>query len=78
MIKAGYVRQGALRGISIAAAIVIISALAFYKTGAAEGNLNPKSGDGGKPAWEKTAGPPGLQVNVIYEVNNTVYAGTET
>ena len=26
----------------------------------------------------KTAGPPGLRVNVIYKANNIVYAGTET
>jgi photosystem II stability/assembly factor-like uncharacterized protein len=28
--------------------------------------------------WEKTAGPPGIQTNVIFEANNIVYAGTET
>jgi photosystem II stability/assembly factor-like uncharacterized protein len=28
--------------------------------------------------WEKTAGPPGLTVKVIYKANNIVYAGTET
>src|SRR4030095_12670663 len=28
--------------------------------------------------WEKTAGPPGLTVTVIYEANNVVYAGTDT
>jgi photosystem II stability/assembly factor-like uncharacterized protein len=28
--------------------------------------------------WEKTAGPPGLTVEVIYKVNNIVYAGTDT
>jgi photosystem II stability/assembly factor-like uncharacterized protein len=28
--------------------------------------------------WEKTAGPPGLTVNVIYKTNNIVYAGTDT
>src|SRR5436189_688129 len=28
--------------------------------------------------WEKTAGPPGLTVNVIYKTNNIVYAGTAT
>src|SRR5437870_128384 len=31
-----------------------------------------------KAPWEKTAGPPGLRVNVIYETNSIVYAGTET
>jgi photosystem II stability/assembly factor-like uncharacterized protein len=28
--------------------------------------------------WEKTAGPPGLHVTVIYKTNNVVYAGTDT
>src|SRR6267142_4281013 len=28
--------------------------------------------------WEKTAGPPGLRVTVIYETNSIVYAGTVT
>lgn len=28
--------------------------------------------------WEKTAGPPGLTVTVIYKANNVVYAGTDT
>jgi photosystem II stability/assembly factor-like uncharacterized protein len=27
--------------------------------------------------WEKTAGPPGVTVNVIYKTNNIVYAGTD-
>lgn len=28
--------------------------------------------------WEKTAGPPGLTVTVIYKTNKIVYAGTDT
>ena len=28
--------------------------------------------------WEKTAGPPGLTVTVIYKANSVVYAGTDT
>src|ERR1044072_5981222 len=28
--------------------------------------------------WEKTAGPPGLEVKVIYKANGIVYAGTAT
>ncbi len=32
----------------------------------------------GEALWEKTAGPPGLQVTVIYKANNIVYAGTAT
>ena len=34
--------------------------------------------DGATAPWEKTAGPPGMQTNVIFEANNIVYAGTET
>ena len=32
---------------------------------------------GAKAPWEKTAGPLGIQTNVIFEANNIVYAGTE-
>jgi photosystem II stability/assembly factor-like uncharacterized protein len=32
----------------------------------------------GEAPWEKTAGPPGLTVNVIYKTNDVVYAGTDT
>ena len=28
--------------------------------------------------WEKTAGPPGVEVRVIYKANNIFYAGTAT
>jgi photosystem II stability/assembly factor-like uncharacterized protein len=63
--------------VSIGAAIVIVSFLAFYKTHAAAFDLFP-GGNGGEAPWEKTAGPPGLKVNVIYETNNIVYAGTDT
>src|SRR5881397_3219448 len=28
--------------------------------------------------WQKTAGPPGLKVNVIYKAGGVVYAGTDT
>ena len=75
--KTEYLQQGMLRSFSIAAAIVIVSVLAFHKTQAAEGDLDFK-GNGGKAPWEKTAGPPGLEVNVIYKTNNIVYAGTDT
>src|SRR5436190_24061618 len=27
--------------------------------------------------WEKTAGPPGINVHVIYKTNGTIYAGTD-
>src|SRR6266480_3658373 len=32
----------------------------------------------GDTLWEKTAGPPGLTVTVIYKANSVVYAGTDT
>jgi len=32
----------------------------------------------GEEPWEKTKGPPGLQVTVIYKSNSIVYAGTAT
>lgn len=37
-----------------------------------------KTGNGSNPVWGKTAGPPGLQVNVIYKAGNVLYAGTAT
>jgi photosystem II stability/assembly factor-like uncharacterized protein len=39
---------------------------------------NGQTARAGEEPWEKTAGPPGLQVNVIYETNSIVYAGTAT
>jgi photosystem II stability/assembly factor-like uncharacterized protein len=63
---------------SFTVAVVIVSVLAFHKTQATEGDLGPKVGTAGKAPWEKTAGPPGLDVKVIYETNNILYAGTVT
>ncbi len=37
-----------------------------------------ESGHGATAPWEKTAGPPGIQTNVIFKADNIVYAGTET
>jgi hypothetical protein len=39
---------------------------------------NGQTARAGEEPWEKTAGPPGLEVTVIYETNKIVYAGTAT
>ena len=67
-----------LRGLAIAAAILIVPIVALHKTPAAAGAPGYKSGNGATAPWEKTAGPPGIQINVIFKANNIVYAGTET
>jgi photosystem II stability/assembly factor-like uncharacterized protein len=67
-----------LRRLTIAAAILIVPILALYKTPAAASAPRYKSGNGATAPWEKTAGPPGVTTNVIFEANNIVYAGTET
>ena len=48
------------------------------KIPAAAGVPKHRFRDGATAPWEKTAGPPGIQTNVIFEANNIVYAGTET
>ncbi len=65
-----------LRGLAIAA-ILIVPILTLYKIPAATGTPKHRSPDGATAAWEKTAGPPGIQINVIFKANNIVYAGTE-
>ncbi|HMJ64723.1 MAG TPA: sialidase family protein, partial [Candidatus Binatia bacterium] len=65
-----------LRGLAIAA-ILIVPILTLYKIPAATGAPKHRSPDGATAAWEKTAGPPGIQINVIFKANNIVYAGTE-
>src|SRR5215813_8068868 len=67
-----------LRNFAIAVAILIIPILALLKTPAAASASRHKSGNGAMAPWEKTAGPPGVTTNVIFEANNIVYAGTET
>src|SRR5437764_14274530 len=64
--------------LALAAAIITAAILALHKTSAAAGALERKSGNGATAPWEKTGGPPGLTVNVIYKANNIVYAGTDT
>jgi len=69
-----YERWAAL---GIAAATLAISVI-ISNAPAAAGAAKDRLRDGATAPWEKTAGPPGIQTNVIFEANNTVYAGTET
>lgn len=64
--------------LGIAAAILILPIVVFQKIPAAAGSRGHESRDGTGAPWEKTAGPPGLTVTVIYRANNVVYAGTDT
>ena len=77
-IKRGRSQHRYLRGLAIAGAILILPTVALHKTPAATGAPGYKSGTGATAPWEKTAGPPGIQTNVIFEANSIVYAGTET
>ena len=70
--KPGKSQQRHLRGLAIAAAILIVPIFALHKAPAEAGAPEHKSGDGTTGLWEKNAGPPGLTVNVIYKTNNIV------
>ena len=74
---AGKSKHRRLRGFAVAAAILIVPILTLHKTPAAAGAPMDGFRDGATAPWEKTAGPPGIQTNVIFEANNIVYAGTE-
>ena len=64
--------------VGIAAAMLASLTLVVPKIPAAAGAPKHRFPDGATAPWEKTAGPPGIQTNVIFEANNIVYAGTET
>ena len=64
--------------IALASVVVIVSLFALHKAPAVARAADDNSGNGGMAPWEKTAGPPGIQINVIFKANNIVYAGTET
>ena len=64
--------------VGIAAAMLASLTLVVPKIPAAAGAPRHGFHDGATAPWEKTAGPPGIQTNVIFEANNIVYAGTET
>ena len=76
-VKRGRSQHRCLRGLAIAAAILIVPILTLHKIPAAASAPQHKLPNGSKAPWEKTAGPPGIQTNVIFEANNIVYAGTE-
>ena len=63
--------------ITSAAVLLITPIFAVHKMPAAGRAPEGKSGNGAMAPWEKTGGPPGLKVNVIYKANGFVYAGTE-
>jgi photosystem II stability/assembly factor-like uncharacterized protein len=75
-IKRGRSRHRCLRGLAIATVAILIG-LVLYKIPAAASAPQHKSPNGATAPWEKTAGPPGIQINVIFKANNIVYAGTE-
>jgi hypothetical protein len=77
-IKRGRSQHRCLRGLAIAGVILIVPILTLHKIPAAASAPQHKFPNGPTAPWEKTAGPPGIQTNVIFEANNIVYAGTET
>ena len=77
-IKRGRSQHRRLRGLTITAAILIVPILALHKIPAAADAPQHRFRNGATAPWEKTAGPTGIQTNVIFEANNIVYAGTET
>src|SRR5262245_4363751 len=68
--------RSALVGIVAAMAVSLI--IIAPKTPTVAATPKKRSRTGATAPWEKTAGPPGIQTNVIFEANNIVYAGTET
>jgi photosystem II stability/assembly factor-like uncharacterized protein len=63
--------------LALAIALLIIPILALHNTPAAGDSTARKSSDGATAPWNKTGGPPGTTINVIFKTNNIVYAGTE-
>lgn len=76
--KPGKFQRRRLSGLALAAAMLILPFVALHKPPAATGAFEQTSSNGPVGPWEKTAGPPGITVTVIYKANNIVYAGTET
>jgi photosystem II stability/assembly factor-like uncharacterized protein len=72
----GHHHRWALVGI---AAVMFVSVTIMVPKGpTVAGASRQQSGTGTTSPWEKTAGPPGIQTNIIFKANNVVYAGTET
>ena len=72
------VQRGRLNVLALLSGILVAVTVALHKPPAAAGAADLKSGNEAAAPWEKTSGPPGLNVNVIYKTNNIVYAGTDT
>jgi photosystem II stability/assembly factor-like uncharacterized protein len=72
------VQRGRLNVLALLSGILVAVTVALHKPPAAAGAADLKSGNGAAAPWEKTSGPPGLNVTVIYKTNNIVYAGTDT
>jgi photosystem II stability/assembly factor-like uncharacterized protein len=68
----------AIHRLAMIATLLITPILALHRMPASARAPEQKSGTGATAPWEKTAGPPGIHTNVIFEANNIVYAGTET
>jgi photosystem II stability/assembly factor-like uncharacterized protein len=71
-------RRNRLGRLTLAAAILIVPILALRIAPAAADSPKHKSVSAATAPWNKTAGPPGITINVIFKTNNIVYAGTET
>ena len=76
--KSGSSRYNRWVLVGIATAMLASLTVIVPKIPAAAGTARHRFRDGATTPWEKTAGPPGIQTNVIFEANNIVYAGTET
>jgi photosystem II stability/assembly factor-like uncharacterized protein len=71
-------QQRRLCALAIGVALLSILILALPRIPAAASAPQHKFPTGATAPWEKTAGPPGVTTNVIFEANNIVYAGTQT
>jgi hypothetical protein len=64
--------------VGIAAAMFVSVTIMVLKGPTVAGASRQQSGTGTTSPCEKTAGPHGIQTNIIFKANNVVYAGTET
>lgn len=63
-----------LKIIVVAGIICLCLGSVFHK---ALGAFQHRADDGAGAPWNKTAGPPGTTINVVFKANNIVYAGTD-
>src|SRR5262249_38677452 len=76
--KSGKYRHNRWALLGIAAAILASLGVVVPKAPMVASAARQHSVSGPMSPWEKTAGPPGIRINVVFEANNIVYAGTET